>query len=128
MFILGLSSMRIFTKVLSIPKSILVPIIFLLCVVGSYALNNNFFDVGVMLIFGIIGYFLQKVNISSSPAVLGLILGPMAESHFRRALLMSNGSYSTFFSTGICWFFFILIISSLVFPILQKRNAAKANK
>lgn len=126
MFILGLSSMRIFTKVLSIPKSILVPIIFLLCVVGSYALNNNFFDVGIMLVFGIIGYFLKKVDISSSPAVLGLILGPMAESHFRRALLMSGGNYGTFLSTGICWFFFILIISSLVFPILQKRKTSKA--
>jgi len=78
-----------------------------------------------MLLFGIIGYFWQKVEISSSPAVLGLILGPMAESHFRRALLMSNGSYATFLSTGICWVFFILIIISLIIPILQKRNAAK---
>jgi putative tricarboxylic transport membrane protein len=127
MFVLGMSSMRAFTKVLSIPKSVLVPIIFLLCVVGSYALNNNFFDVGVMLVFGIIGYFWQKVEISSSPAVLGLILGPMAESHFRRALLMSGGAYSTFLSTGICWVFFILIIVSLTVPVLQKRNSNKAN-
>lgn len=122
MFVLGMSSVKIFTKVLSIPKEILIPIIFLLCVVGSYAMSNNIFDVWVMFIFGIIGYFLQKVEISSSPAVLGLILGPMAEKHFRTALVMSDGSYSTFISTGICWFFILLIVISLIIPVIQKKK------
>lgn len=121
MFVFGLNSVKIFTKVLSVPKSILVPTIFLLCFVGSYALKNNIFDVGVMLFFGIIGYFMQKKEISASPAILGLILGPMAESNFRRALLMSKGSYATFLSTGICWFFFVMIIVSLILPVVQKR-------
>jgi putative tricarboxylic transport membrane protein len=81
-----------------------------------------------MLVFGILGYFLNKVNISSSPAVLGLILGPMAESHFRRSLLMSNGDVSTFLSTGICWFFFVLIIVSLVIPAVRTIMSNKARK
>jgi len=126
MFLLGINSLRLFAKVLSIPKEILVPIIFLLCFVGSFALNNNIFDVIVMLVFGIIGYFMSKVEISASPAVLGLILGPMAESHFRRSLLMSKGNLATFFSTGICWFFFILIIVSLGIPVL--RSILKSKK
>ncbi len=125
MCVLGLSCIRIFVKVLSIPKAILVPAIFLLCVVGSYAMANNFFDVGVMLLFGIIGYFLNKVEISASPAVLGLILGPMAESHFRRALLMARGRYSTFFSTPITWIFLALIVISLAVPLWQRHKAKK---
>ncbi len=128
MFILGINSVRLFTKVLSIPKQVLVPIIFLLCFVGSYALSNNIFDVVVMLVFGIIGYFLNKVNISSSPAVLGLILGPMAESHFRRSLLMSSGDVSTFLSTGICWFFFVLIIVSLGIPVVRSIRGSRIKK
>ena len=120
MLLLGLSSLRFFTKVLSVPKAILIPTIFLLCFVGSYAIGNNIFDVVVMLLFGIVGYFLQKLKIPSSPAVLGLILGPMAESNFRRALLMSKGSVSTFFSTPICWVFFVLIVLSLVVPLIKK--------
>jgi putative tricarboxylic transport membrane protein len=125
MFVLGLNSVRFFTKVLSVPKAILVPTIFLLCFVGSYALNNNVFDIIVMLFFGIVGYFLQKVEVSSSPAILGLILGPMAESNFRRALLMSKGDYWTFLSTGICWFFFAMIVISLILPHFQKKLLAK---
>nr|WP_245688434.1 tripartite tricarboxylate transporter permease [Vibrio sonorensis] len=128
MLILGLNSVRIFTKVLSVPKPVLVPTIMLLCFVGSYALNNNMFDVVVMLFFGIVGYFFQKLDISSSPVILGLILGPMAESNFRRALLMSRGDYSTFLSTGICWTFFILIIVSLLFPIIKNKVVNKQQK
>ncbi len=127
MLILGLFGIRVFTKVLSIPKAILVPCIFLLCVVGSYAMANNIFDVGVMLFFGMVGYFMNKVKISSSPAVLGLILGPMAESHFRRALMMSRGSYAAFFSTAICWIFIILILGSLFFSFWSMRRTRAAN-
>ncbi len=85
------------------------------------------FDVAVMLFFGVVGYFFQKLEISASPLILGLILGPMAESNFRRALLMSRGDYSTFLSTGICWAFFTLIIISLLFPIIKKRMLQKQN-
>ena len=92
---------------------ILTPIIFALCVIGSYAMRNNFFDVYTMLIAGVIGYFLTKIKVPTSPAILGLILGPMAEKNFRVALLKSKGNPGVFFSTGICWFFIALIIISL---------------
>jgi len=127
MLVLGLSSLRLFVKVLSVPKSILTPMIFVLCVVGSYAINTSFFDVGVMLFFGVLGYFLQKADASVSPAVLGLILGPMAESNFRRALLMSEGSYGIFLSSPISWIFLILTAITLLGPFvgayLKKRKA-----
>ena len=127
MLVLGLSSLRLFVKVLSVPKSILTPMIFVLCVVGSYAINTSFFDVGVMLFFGVLGYFLQKADASVSPAVLGLILGPMAESNFRRALLMSEGNYGIFFTSPIAWVFLILTVITLFGPFigdyLKKRKA-----
>lgn len=120
MVIMGLSGIRLFTKVLSIPKVILTPIIFALCVIGSYAMRNNFFDVYTMLIAGVIGYFLTKIKVPTSPAILGLILGPMAEKNFRVALLKSDGNPATFFSTGICWFFIVLILISLFGNQLKK--------
>jgi putative tricarboxylic transport membrane protein len=124
MFIMGLSGIKLFSQVLKVPKAILTPIIFVLCVIGSYAMNNNLFDVGVMLVFGIIGYFFTKVKIPTSPAILGLILGPMAEKNFRTALLKSGGKLNVFFNTPICWFFLVLIIFALFgTPI---RNMIKA--
>lgn len=120
MLILGLSGIKLFTKVLSIPKTVLVPIIMILCVVGSYAINMNLFDVGVMVFFGIIGYFLQKLKVPTSPAVLALILGPLAESHFRRALLMSGGTALTFVQSPIAMFFCFMSIITLFWPIINK--------
>jgi len=113
MVLLGFSCIRMFTKVLSVPKTILTPIIFALCVIGSYAMRNNLFDVGIMLFAGIVGYFLGKVKIPTSPAILGLILGPMAEKNFRTALLKSGGDPSVFFETVICWVFITLIVVAL---------------
>ena len=109
----GFAGIRAFTKVLSVPKVILTPAIFALCVVGSYAMNNNVFDVYVMLISGVIGYFLNKAQVPTSPAILGLILGPMAEKNFRTALLKSGGDPSVFFGSVICWVFISLTLISL---------------
>lgn len=130
MLLFGLSGLKLFTKVLSVPKSILTPMIFVLCIIGSYAINTSFFDVGVMLVCGIIGYFMQKTKISVSPAVLGLILGPMAESNFRRGLMMSGGKGSIFFFSPIAIVFLVLIAITLVGPsaknLLVRRRANKA--
>jgi putative tricarboxylic transport membrane protein len=120
MFLMGMSGIKLFSKVLKVPKAILTPVIFILCVIGSYAMNNNLFDVGVMLVFGIVGYFFTKVKIPTSPAILGLILGPMAEKNFRTALLKSGGNLDVFFNTVICWVFIVLILFSLFGNPLKK--------
>ena len=109
----GFAGMRLFVKVLSVPKVILTPAIFVLCVLGSFAMRNSLFDVWVMFISGVIGYFLNKVKVPTSPAILGLILGPMAEKNFRTALLKSSGDPGVFFGSVICWFFIALIVFSL---------------
>ena len=106
-------------------KTILTPIIFILCVVGSYAMRSNFYDVGTMLIAGVIGWLMGKVKIPTSPAILGLILGPMAEKNFRTALLKSSGNPVVFFNIPICWFFLALIAFTLFGAVrgqLKKKN------
>lgn len=77
-------------------------------------MRSNFYDVGTMLIAGVIGWLMGKVKIPTSPAILGLILGPMAEKNFRTALLKSSGNVGVFFNTPICWFFLALIAFTLI--------------
>jgi len=115
----GLAGIRLFVKVLDVPKKFLTPTILVLCVIGSYALNNNFFDVWVMLISGIIGYFMQRYGFPASPVILALILGPMAESNLRRALVMSEGSYGIFFTRPIACTLIILAILTLFTPLFR---------
>lgn len=112
MLLFGMSCQKFFAKVLAIPKQMLVPIIFVLCTVGSYALNNSFFDVGLMLVFGVIGFFMNKAEVSVSPMMLGMILGSMTELHFRTALVKSDGSMGIFVASPITIIFLILIVIS----------------
>lgn len=128
MVLLGFSCIKLFTRVLSIPKTILTPVIFSLCVIGSFAMRNNLFDVGVMLVAGIVGYFMGKVKIPTSPAILGIILGPMAEKNFRTALLKSSGDISVFFNTVICWFFIIMIVITLFSDPVKSFLSKRKNK
>ena len=128
MLILGLLGIRLFVKVIQIKPYILTPIIFVLCMLGSYALRNNLFDVGAMLLTALVGYFFLKLEIPIAPIVLALILGPMAESNLRRSLLISNGSFSIFVTRPISVFFLLLALVSLLWPLLRKlwgrKNAA----
>lgn len=133
MLFFGMSCQKIFAKVLAIPKEILTPIIFVLCTVGSYALNNSFFDVGLMIVFGIIGYFMNKAEVSVSPMMLGMILGSMAELHFRTALVKSDGSLGIFIGSPIAIIFLTLIVISFGRPLFVSltktiSNISKKNK
>lgn len=118
--LLGLLGVRLFIKVIQIKPYILTPIIFVLCILGSYALRNNMFDVGAMLLIAVVGYFFLKLEIPIAPIVLALILGPLAESNLRRSLLLSQGSASIFFTRPICIFFLVLALVSLCWPLLRK--------
>lgn len=130
MLLFGMSCQKLFAKVLAIPKEILTPIIFVLCTIGSYALNNSFFDVGLMLVFGIIGYFMNKAEVSVSPMMLGLILGSMAELHFRTALVKSDGGLGIFVGSPIAIIFMVLIIISFGRPLFVsiKRGLVELRK
>ena len=133
MFLVGIFGIRFFVRIISIDRSILIPVIFLLSIVGSYAMRNSLFDVGLAVVFGIIGYFMQRYDFPASPILLSLILGPLAESSLRRALIVSQGDFSILFARPISAALIILavlsIITSAVRQIkLEKKAAAQANR
>ena len=119
----------LFAKVVSIPQEILTPIIVIFCFAGAYSVNKNYFDVGVALIFGILAWILRKLELPPVPILLGLVLGSMTETNFRRALLISNGSPKIFFSSVYCIIFLILIIAAVGTivrgKVLERKAAAK---
>lgn len=120
LLVLGLLSLKVIGNVVKIPGNILTPMILALCVVGTYALNNSLFDVGIMLIAGVVGYFMQKGGYPASPVVLALIMGPMAESNFRRALSLSGGSLDFLYTRPITLALLTLAAFTLLTPIIRK--------
>ncbi len=120
--IFGLSLAKVFVKVLSIPKRYILAAVFLLYMVGSYAINNSEYDVIVCMLFGILGYFMRKLDFHGSPIVLALILGSMLEANFRRSLVLSKGSYAIFFTRPICFAFLLLSVLSVVIVLRQNKK------
>lgn len=125
MLMCGLLGIRIFARIISINRNILLPIIFVLAIVGSYAMRNSLFDVWFALLFGIIGYFMQRYDFPASPILLALILGPMAESNLRRALIVSQGDYSVFLTRPICAILLLLAVLSLVTSTIRQLRLQK---
>ena len=119
MLIFGLLSLRVISKVLKVPNAILTPAILVLCIVGTYALNNSLFDVGIMLVAGVVGYFMQKWDFPASPVVLALIMGPMAEANFRRALSLSGGSFDFIYTRPITVVLLLAAILTLCLPFIR---------
>ncbi|WP_191084286.1 tripartite tricarboxylate transporter permease [Roseococcus microcysteis] len=90
--IFGLMMARVTPRVLGVPAWVLFPVVVLLAIVGAFAVNNRIFDVWVMFAFGLLGWGMRALSIPTPPLVLGMILGPMADAEFRRALSASHGS------------------------------------
>ncbi len=121
--IIGLLSAKVSSFILKIEPEIIWIIVILFCIIGSYALNNSLFDVIIMLISGLFGFVFRKLEVPLGPFILALLLGPTAESNFRRSLALSSGDYSVFLTRPISIILFILTIISLTYgPI---KNAVK---
>ncbi|MGQ9369187.1 tripartite tricarboxylate transporter permease [Azospirillum sp. ST 5-10] len=126
MLVMGLASLRFMGRILQMPKSILTPAILALCIVGTYALNNSLFDVGIMLAAGVIGYFMQKWDFPASPVVLALIMGPMAEANFRRALSLSDGSLDFLYTRPITVVLLVTAAFTLLLPLVRRYISHRA--
>ena len=118
--LLGIVSVKLFPKVLKVPNQILFPIIFALCFLGSFALNNSVYDMLIALIFGVLGYIMRKNDFPAAPAVLGVILGPLAEDVLGRAILTSRGDWSVLFKSPIAIFFYLISIVSLAYSLKRQ--------
>jgi len=112
--LLGILSVRLFPQVLRTPAAILFPIIFTLCFLGAFSLNNSVYDMFIALIFGIIGYIMRKNNFPAAPVVLGVVLGPIAEDELGRALIISHGDWTVLFQSPLAIFFYVISIFSLL--------------
>ena len=125
LFAIGKFSIRLISRIADIPHRILFPIVLTLCVFGAYAVNNTVFDIGVMFVMGLFGFMMLKLKIPAAPFLIAFILGPMLEDNFRQSLLMSRGSWSIFFSSPICWFFWLLIVV-FVFVLMRRGLSIKS--
>jgi putative tricarboxylic transport membrane protein len=128
LLVVALMSMRFVARIVQIPKQILMPLIMVLAVAGAYAIGNSLFDVGIMMVAGVAGYLMIKASIPVSPMVLGLVLGPMAESNFRRALALSEGSYDFLYERPITLGLLSLAALTVLAPVFsawRKRRAAR---
>ena len=109
----GLTLTNALIKVLSVPKPVIVPIIFVLCVVGAFAISSRLFDVWVMLGFGVLGYALRRLDYPVAPLVLGLVLGDLMEKGLRRGLVLSDGSLAPFFTrpiSAVLWVTIVVVV------------------
>lgn len=116
-------------KISKVPMVVLAPIIIGLSVVGSYAISNNIFDVYIMIVFGLIGYFMRKFGFGAAPTILGIILSKMIEANWRRTLIVSKGDLIAYmYSRPIALFIFVLVLLSLFSPIIVDNIKKKMNK
>ena len=119
---LGLIGAKLFVNMLRIPAALLAPMILIICSLGTYASTNAMVDVWLMLGFGLMGYVLSRSGYPIAPIVLGAILGPMAESSFRQALLIARGDPLSFVSSPISIALVIAVVAILALPLVRGRG------
>jgi putative tricarboxylic transport membrane protein len=112
--VFGLALARAFTLVLRVPRAWLMPVVFVLCVIGPFALSQRLFDVWVMVGFGIGGFLLRQLNFPMPPLVLGIILGDLLDKNLRRGLTLSDGDLTPFFTRPISAMFVAVIVISVL--------------
>jgi len=125
--VINLACIPLFVRVLTLRFTILAPIIFVLCIVGGYAPEQSMHDVWLMLIFGVAGYLLRKLNYPVAPAVLAIVLGPLAERSLRQSLLISQGEASIFVTRPISAACIAIAVALMLYPVLLswRRRAAR---
>jgi putative tricarboxylic transport membrane protein len=117
--IVVLTCVPLFAAILRIPFSIIAPVILVVCAIGAYTVHNNVFDVYLMLVFGVAGYVMRKLEYPLAPLVLALVLGDAAESAFRQAMLMSQGNPSILFANALVGGMTTLALVLLFWPLIQ---------
>ncbi|MDR2528604.1 MAG: tripartite tricarboxylate transporter permease [Synergistaceae bacterium] len=120
LFILGLLSVRPFAKIIEIPKSVIMPIIIILSVIGTYAIQNSVVDIFYMIGFGVLGYFMRLYGYATGPMVLGLILGPMLDANYRRTMQMAENQIGAFVAGFFTSPLSLFLTLSIVFMLFSQ--------
>ena len=124
--IVGLITTKLSYRILDIPKEIIWISVVLLCVVGSYAINNSIADVYITIISGVIGFFLRRMKFPIGPLILGILMGKIIEPNLRRALIIHNGDWSVFLTRPISLVLILLSILSFTWPLIIEIFKKKA--
>jgi putative tricarboxylic transport membrane protein len=117
-------AVRQIARLTDVPRAFLIPVILTFCVVGSYALGNRMFDVWVMLLFGLVGFGVEKIRIPLAPFVIGFVLGPVAETNLCAGLMASGGSYLPLIARPMSAVFLVISVVLLAVPLIQRRRGA----
>ena len=128
MWVLMTSSVRYIANLMYLPRSYVLPVVMMFCVIGSYALNNTMFDIWVMLLFGGIGFLLERARIPLGPFVIGFVLAPLAEEKLRSGLMMTAGDITPIFTRPFPLLFTLIAVVLLVWPLVsdyRRRRAAR---
>ena len=122
LLVMNLPLIGVWVSLLRVPYRLLFPAILALCCIGAYTVSNSLFDVWLVLLFGLIGYFFIKIGVEPAPLVLGFVLGPMLEEHFRRAMLISGGDMTVFLTRPISATLLVLaafLLTALLLPAIR---------
>jgi putative tricarboxylic transport membrane protein len=121
-----LGGLKLFVKLLKIPRHILLSVIMIFCVVGAFSANNRVFDIYEMVAFGFLGFLLKKMKFPIAPVILGMILGPLVEMYLRQGLMRSRGSFIPFLTSPISGGFLLVTVVVLFFTVRNELKKAKA--
>ena len=125
--LINLAFIPLFVRILTLPFTILAPTIYILCVVGGYAPTQTMHDVWLMFLFGVVGYFMRKLNYPVAPAVLAIVLGPLAERSLRQSLLASQGDPIIFIERPISATCMFLALVLIALPLARKLLRRRGN-
>jgi len=118
LLILNVPLIGIWVKILKIPYPILFPLILLFCLIGVYSVNNNIYEVVIMILFGVVGYLMKKFAYEGAPLILAFVLSPLLENALRQSLIMSDGDFFIFFSRPISLLLILAALFLLALPLL----------
>ena len=124
-FIMEYFGLPIFTKMLSVPSTLLLPVVIVCCCVGSYCANNNSLDILIMVLFGLLGYVLKKYKYPLAPLVVGFILAPLLETYLRRSLMKTDGSFLPIIQSPIAAVFLICTVIAVVYTAIGEIKKAR---
>jgi putative tricarboxylic transport membrane protein len=127
LLVLNLPLIGMWVKILKVPYKVLFPLIILFCLIGSYSVNLRLVDVMVMLVFGVVGYFMKKFEYDGGPFILAFILGPLLETALRQSLIISHGELSIFVSRPIALAALFIALLFLAFPLIPAIRARREN-
>lgn len=126
MYIIGSVFTKFYAHITRIPYEILACVVLTFCIAGAYSTNNSIYDIYIIIVFGIIAYFMRRMDFQLVPILLGIVLGPLAETNFRRALILSDGSLSIFVTRPISLAFLLIALGSILLFAYKNYKASKA--